>query len=205
MRIVLVIASGLLAASCNADADRASEQAPASDVASADDVTSGLDEAEVPVRQPVTSSTFVTFVGNSNLFEIEAGKLAMKNAQSAETREFAKMMVDDHTASTSDLKAAAEKSEITVAFPTRLNAEQQSLLDRLARADRADFDRQYMNQQIEGHRNALKVYQEYQMAAEEGALLAFSQKMLPVIQAHYDRLEKDTAASSRSLSLPVKQ
>lgn len=155
--------------------------------------------------QPVTSSTYVTFAAISDLFELEAGKLAMKNGQSAATREFAKMMVNDHTASSSDLKAAIEKSDMTVVLPTRLDAEHQGLLDRLSRANAADFDREYMNLQLDAHRNALKLHQEYQAIADDPNLVAFSQKVLPVIQAHYDKLEKDSAASSKAMAGSVKQ
>lgn len=205
MRIGFVIASALLAASCDAVPEQEPEQAQAVGGASAEGATDGIDASEVPVGQPVTSATFVAFAANSDLFEIEAGKLAMKSGQSAVTRQFGKMMVEDHTASTRELKAAIEKSEITVVLPTRLDAERQGLLDRLAQANAADFDRQYMNQQIEGHREALKVHQEYQALDDDQNLRAFSQKVLPVIQGHYDVLDKDNAARGRAPTGAIKQ
>lgn len=205
MRIGLVIASTLLTISCNAAQEDAADQSPAATDLSADAATGGIDASEVPQDQPVTSSTFVRFAAMSDLFEIETGKLAMKNGQSSATREFAKMMVEDHSASSRALKDAVEQAEITVLLPTKLDLAHQGRLDRLAKANVEDFDREYMNQQIEGHRDALKLHQEFQAAADDGTLVAFSQKVLPVIQKHYDQLEQSSAAENRSMTGSIKQ
>lgn len=200
----LVIASALLAASCDASPEQPVDQTGEVAAATANDATDGTDLADVAPNQAVTSSSFAMLAAASDLFEIATGTLAMENGQSAETREFAKMMVDDHTASLRDLMVAVEKSDVEVLLPTRLDAQQQGLLDRLAQANTTDFDSLYMSQQFDGHRTALKLHQEYQAASDDEDLRAFSQKVLPVIQGHYNQLEKNRAAQNRAATAPAR-
>jgi len=198
----LVIASALMAASCDASSDQSADQTGEAVTVAANDATDENDLSDVAPNQAVTSSSFAILAATSDLFEIATGTLAMEKAQTAETREFAKMMVDDHTNSLRDLTAAVERSDEEIVLPTRLNAQQQGLLDSLTQANTADFDRVYMNQQVDGHQTALKLHQEYQAASDDRDLLAFSQKVLPVIQAHYDRLEKARAAPGGAKTAP---
>lgn len=198
----LVIASALLAASCNAAPD---QQAVAADVANTNRTDDTADGPDAPSRQAATSPSFAILVATTDLFEIASGTLAMKNGQSAETREFAKMLVDDHTASLRDLMVAAKQSDVNVVLPTQLDAQQQGLLDRLAQANAADFDREFTNQQLDEHRTALKLHQEYQATTDNAELLAVSKKVLPVIQAHYDRLEEYRVAQGWESNAPAPQ
>lgn len=205
MRIGLVIVSAMLAVSCDAPQEQTSDQIEATGDTYANGAADQMSVSAGSQSEPVTAATFAALAANTDLFEIEAGKLAIRKGQSAATREFGEMMVADHTASSRELKAAVEKSSLSIVLPTRLDARHQGQLDRLAQADAKDFDRQYMNLQLDGHRGALKMHQEYQMVADNGELLTFSQKVLPVIQGHFDRLEKTTAAESRAMTGSVTQ
>jgi putative membrane protein len=200
----LMIASALLAASCDVSPEQSADQARDAVAATGNDTTDETGAADGVPDQAVRSSNFAILVATSNLYEIASGRLAMKQGQSAETREFAKMMVEDHSASLRDILAAVDESDVEVVLPTQIDAQQQSLLDRLAQANAADFDRIYINQQVDGHRTALKLHQEYQAGSGDKDFLAFSQKIRPVIQAHYDRLQKDFAPQSKATTAPVR-
>lgn len=205
MRTGLVIASALLAASCNAAPDQVSPQVQETSAATDEPAPNEIRAAQAPGAQPASPPTFAVAVAQSDMFEIATSKLAIEKGQSAATREFAKKMVDDHTASTRDLRALVAKSELPIVLPSRLDARQQGILDRLAQANAADFDREYMNQQFDEHATALKLHQEFQEASEGGDLLTFSRKVLPVIQAHYDHLAQTDAVKGREKSGSVKQ
>ena len=82
--------------------------------------------------------------------EVELGQLASQRAQSAQVREFAQMMVRDHSKSGSELKQTL--SAHNVAAPTGLDAEHRQLKERLSTLNGADFDREYMKAMVEGHK-----------------------------------------------------
>lgn len=201
----LIIASALLVASCDSYPEQPADQAGETEAATANDMAAGTDASDIALNQAVTPSGFAMLAAGSDMFEIASGKLAMENGQSAATRDFAKMMVDDHTASTRDLKAALANSEVAVVLPTRLDATQQGLLDRLVQADPQDFDREYMSQQRDAHQDAIQLHQEFQASSQDSELTAFSRKVLPVIRAHRDRIAQTDAGTGREMSGSAEQ
>lgn len=86
----------------------------------------------------------------ANKAEVRLGELAGQRAQSASVKEFAQMMVRDHTKGLNDLKEAVKGQGIDE--PSQLDAKHQALSDRLSKLSGAEFDRQYMMAMVEGHR-----------------------------------------------------
>jgi putative membrane protein len=87
----------------------------------------------------------------ANTAEVKLGELAGQRAQSAEVKEFAQMMVRDHTKGLNDLKEAVKGQGINE--PSQLDAKHQALHDRLSKLSGLEFDREYMRAMVEGHRD----------------------------------------------------
>jgi putative membrane protein len=87
-----------------------------------------------------------TIAGNA---EVELGKLASQRAQSADVKQFAQMMVRDHTKAGSELKQAITAHDVNP--PAGLDAKHQELMDRLKQLNGAAFDREYMKAMVDGH------------------------------------------------------
>ena len=81
--------------------------------------------------------------------EVKLGKLAEERAQSPAVKEFAQMMVRDHTNGLNALKQAVKGYDINE--PSQLDAKHQALYDRLSKLNGAAFDRAYMAAMVEGH------------------------------------------------------
>jgi putative membrane protein len=86
----------------------------------------------------------------ANVAEIKLGELAKTHAQSAAVKQFAQMMVTDHTKAKNELKQAVKGQGIDE--PTQLDAKHQTLYDKLNGMKGADFDREYMMAMVNGHR-----------------------------------------------------
>jgi len=184
MRIGLLLASALLAVSCDAP-----DQTPTA----GDMDTVGTDTADreqSPALQPVTAATYIMQATMSDMYEIEAGQLAMTKGNSSSTRDFGKMMVDDHTASSRDLNAAIEQSNLRVTVPDELDAQHQEMIDRLQRDEGEAFDREYMRQQMAAHNRALELHRQFQQTGDDTNLQSYARNVLPVIEKHVDRLEQ---------------
>ena len=146
--------------------------------------------ASMPVEAgpATTAGDFVTAVGASDLYEIEAGRIAAQKANSEELKSFADMLVADHQKSTADLKTAAGQSSPPVTVSPALDAEKQGLLDALKNAGAADFDRTFVDQQKQAHQKALDLLRRYQSSGDSQSLKDFAGKASAVVQAHLDRL-----------------
>jgi putative membrane protein len=132
---------------------------------------------------------FANTVGASDWYEIEAGKLAQEKAQDQKLKDFGKLMVEHHTASTDKLKAAGAKASPAIVPSAALSAEQEANLAALRNADGAAFDAAYKAQQIAAHEKALTAVKAYAATGDAAELKAFANEAEKVVQAHLTRIK----------------
>jgi len=137
----------------------------------------------------IDPANYVQTAAMSDLFEVEAGKLATRRARSNEVRRFARMMVRDHTESTRKIKSAVMASNLSIQPPTTLDPEHQDKLSALRSAPRSDFDRQYMEGQVDAHQQALQLQQSYAQSGGDPNLKAVASKLVPIVQHHLDEAQ----------------
>lgn len=153
------------------------EQAATPDANPAATIATPADEASAPV--------FVEKASASDLFEVEAAKLAQATSKNAEVKKFAADMVAAHTKSTAALKkAVADAGQTTLVVVTVLPADLQAKLDDLKKA--ANFDKAYLENQVDAHQSALNLMQRYAQDGDVPAIKAFAAATAPVVQQHYD-------------------
>jgi putative membrane protein len=108
--------------------------------------TSGEQQAHGATADARHFAEQAAYAGNA---EVKLGQLAAERAESPAVKEFAQMMVRDHSKAGGELKQAVAKHDVET--PTGLDAEHQQLFDRLSRLRGADFDREYMKAMVDGH------------------------------------------------------
>jgi putative membrane protein len=130
---------------------------------------------------------FVTKLAASDMFEVEAARLAEKRSANPEVKKFAALMIKDHTKSSKELKNAISASGQAIAPPTALPSDKQDALNDLAKADAKDFDLRYMDGQVDAHQAALNVLQRYAQDGDVAQIKTFAASTAPIVQQHYDR------------------
>lgn len=128
-------------------------------------------------------------LGEANMAEINAGKLAQDKAQSEEVKSFAKKMVDDHTKALDELKVIAQSKGVTL--PTEPNKQQMAMQKKLEGLSGEQFDRQYMKQA--GDRSHKQTHQLLQKAAkaEDTDLKNYASKTIAAVEDH-QQMAKET-------------
>lgn len=180
LRITLATASLLALAACGSSADE-SPTVAASDAASA--VASETPGPDVAVQQ------FVDTMAASDVYEIEAGKLAQEKGTSQAVKDFGAMMIKDHTTSSSNLKAAVGKNPKLMLSPQMTSA-QQSKLDQLTAATGSRFDQIYSIQQVGAHEEALGLLKDFATSGTDEPLRDFAGKTAPVVEHHLEEAKK---------------
>lgn len=157
-------------------------------------VNAAQDAAAGPVGQMSAATigsndtgSFVSNAGQSNMYEIEAGKIAQTRSKNADIKAFAKMMVTDHTALTNEMKPLIAAAGQTP--PAALDERRQGLIDNLKAAADADFDKVYVEQQVNAHEEALTLMQGYSGNGGDAGLKAAAAKTAPKVQAHLDKIK----------------
>lgn len=177
---VLAAAATLALAACSAEpADAPADNTAADDTAMNDDM--GADTAA-----PMSGQEFANMAAASDMYEIEAAKIAIDNTDNADVRELAQMIMTDHQKATADLKTASAAAEPAITVTPAMNADQQSMLDALKGAG-DNFDKTYLEQQITAHEKALAMVQAYAKNGDVEALKAHAGKVAGPIEMHLDR------------------
>ena len=90
---------------------------------------------------------------SANMAEIELAKLAQDHAASNDVKQYAQMMIRDHTKAGDELKQIAQKNSITVV--SDLNDEHRDLMQKLSGLRGAEFDDEYMDAMVDSHQEMI--------------------------------------------------
>jgi putative membrane protein len=125
---------------------------------------------------------FLKEAAAGNLAEVDLGKLAQEKALREEVKEFAKRMVDDHTAANDELKKVASANGVELpAAPDKKEQKERAQLDKLIGGD---FDRAYMKLMVADHKKDVHEFKEHAKARKDGDAKAYAAQTLPTLQEH---------------------
>ena len=173
---------------------------------SAQDATAGpIDPAPAlpaPAATPTTAAkgagateateTVVNGVALTDLYQVQAGKIAEAKAQSQAVKDFAKAMVADHTTMTNQMKHVFAALDVKV--PTELGPRGTRMIDALNAASPADFDKTYLNQQEAAQAAELAVLRVYADSGESTDIKPAAEKRIPAVKANLDKVHELQAA-----------
>ncbi len=142
----------------------------------------------------------------SDAFEVLSSKIAQTHATDADLKEFARMMVRDHTRTTDELVAIGGISKASLETKMKpgadgkwaandlLDSDHANELNSLDSKSNGDFDKTYIDDQVKGHKDAVALMEDYSKNGDNPKLKAFAAKVLPTIREH---LAKAQALQSR--------
>lgn len=128
---------------------------------------------------------FVLSAADGGMLEVKLGQLATKNATMAKCKEFGKMMVTDHTKVNDELKALAQKKDITI--PTKLSTAKQQMYDSLAAMKGEKFDMVFMNMMIASHEEAIGLFQTESSKGQDPDLKKWADAKIPALKHHLEK------------------
>lgn len=196
MRNALILAASMLAmTACNGSERQDEPMGSQTGMAGSD--TMGMAE-----DQPPSAQEFVQNAAMSDMYEITSAELALDRASGAPTREFAQMMIDDHSRSTQALKEAIAASGNTMTLPEELDAEHRAQVEMLKNLTGPDFDREYLSQQMAAHRKTLALLKAYGASGDTAELRQFAQATIPAVQKHHDWLDNNSPSPGATGGTP---
>jgi putative membrane protein len=147
-------------------------------------------------KKAPSTAEFVKKATIAGMFEIESSKLAEQKTQDPKVQAFAKMMIDDHTKAANELKQKAEGIS-GAQMPAQLDAPHQKKLDALKSASGVRFMRAYKTDQMQGHKDAVALFQAYGAGGDNAELKSWARTTLPTLQHHLQEAQNlPTSAAS---------
>src|SRR4051812_49619891 len=83
-------------------------------------------------------SKFITEAAMGGMAEVKLGQLAVDKATSADVKQFAQRMVDDHSKANQELTELASSKSVTL--PSDIGPKNQASMEKLSKLSGADFD-----------------------------------------------------------------
>lgn len=180
--LVTIAAAGLLQA-CHSNKDSKASADSANmakaDTAKKDSTASAVDKDD---------DKFAVAAANGGMAEVELGTLAQQKAANQKVKDFGGMMVSDHSKANDEMKALAKSKGITL--PDSIDSKEQKVKNDLSAKTGADFDKAYVSNMIDDHKEDIKEFEDAAKNLKDPDLKAFAVKTLPTLKMHLDAIQK---------------
>jgi len=133
-----------------------------------------------------TARSFLIQASIANLQEIASGKLAAQRASDPKVKDFANMMITDHSKTQVKILDVAKNSGIQLPMA----ATETPVPDRTLKvASDQDFDRLYVHTMVPGHRETVQLFEKYAITGKNPKVKAFAQQTLPTLKEHLSMIK----------------
>ena len=149
--------------------------------------------------EAMTDQEFVDFAAQTDMMEAHLGQLASSNASAQGVKDYAQMLVTDHTNDYNQLNTVAGKANLVM--PKGLDAAHDKMAAPFEKLHGAAFDHRYIQEMVAGHTKAVAIYTKEAASAQNPDLKAYANQALPVLQKHLDGAKDLTKAKSASAKM----
>jgi len=146
---------------------------------------------------------FVTKAAQGNSAEVALGQIVVEKSKNPVVKQFAQMMVKDHTAALDELQDLAQTKNLN--FNDDLPDDVKALQTKLSNDTASQLDKDYMDSMLEDHRKDVQEFTDASQKAHDPDVKQWAGKTLPILQKHLEkaqqidaRLNKGKAAGSAS-------
>jgi putative membrane protein len=136
---------------------------------------------------------FYKNAAQAGIAEVEMGKMAQEKASSPAVKEFAAMMVKDHSAANSKLKAIAKAKGVEL--PTEPDVMQKAMAKKTDMKSGESFDKDYIQGQIKAHKDTIDLLNKEIERGKDAQAKAFAAETLPKVRMHLEHIEKIAATA----------
>ena len=137
-----------------------------------------------PAKGPAMSDqNLINFAAQTDMVEANLGQLAQTAAGSQQVKDYAQMLVTDHTSDFNQLSSAARQAGLSV--PSAIDAEHdRTIIDPFEKLKGTTFDRRYIQDIVAGHEKGIAIYKKEAADAQNPALKSYADHALPVLEKH---------------------
>ncbi|MCL9652513.1 DUF4142 domain-containing protein [Pantoea agglomerans] len=125
----------------------------------------------------------------ANINEIAAARIALSKTQSAEVKNFAQKMVDDHGSALTKVKTVAQQKGVTL--PAEPDARHKAMAGKLEKESGGAFDKMYREHAgVMDHKMVLSTLKSDTMKIKDPDVKALAEANTPVVEQHLKSAEQ---------------
>jgi putative membrane protein len=126
--------------------------------------------------------SFYKAAAAAGIGEVDLGNLAAQKSSNPQVKDFAAMMVKDHSAANEKLRALASSKDISL--PTGAGAANTVTKGKLEVLTGEAFDKSYIKGQVKAHVDTVRLLHKEIASGQDADAKAFARSVLPTVQAH---------------------
>jgi putative membrane protein len=140
-----------------------------------------------------TDSKFYKAAAEGGMAEVETAKLAQDKGSNPKIKDFAAMMIKDHSAANEELKSLAASKSVTL--PSGPSVGQKASKAKLEMLSGETFDKSYIKNQISAHKSTAALLRKEIATGQDAEAKAFARKIQPTVRAHLKAINEIAAAA----------
>ncbi len=122
--------------------------------------------------------SFMMEAAKGGMMEVEMGKMAQSQGQSAEVKNIGKMMVADHTKANNQLMALASKKGVQLEKSAKME-----------KMNGANFDQEYLDHMVKDHEKDIAAFQSAAKSGMDPDVKSFASQTLPTLKRHLSMIK----------------
>jgi putative membrane protein len=131
-----------------------------------------------------TERNFIMEAYKGGQMEVKMANMAMERAQSVRVKDFANMMVRDHTKANNELETILSRQNMMTEVEKE-NKDDNNMQDMNNKTGR-DFDVAYMRMMVNDHNKTIDLFKNESNSGNDSDLKDFASKTLPTLRIHLD-------------------
>lgn len=141
--------------------------------------------AETKAAKGSSEAAFLTLAAHGSHAELSTSQLALQKATDPAVKQYAQMMVTDHTQQNQTLMALAKSKGMSV--PARPDEAHVKMAATLSKLSGKEFDAEYMSMMVADHAKLLSKMQDKAKMAKDPEVQQWASQQVPILQAHLDQ------------------
>jgi putative membrane protein len=137
----------------------------------------------------------------SDAFEIASSKIALGQSENPRIKDFARLMIRDHSMTTEHLLAGSGMTKADIDAKSApgpdgkhkandlVDQSHADMLDKLGREKGKDFDSDYMSDQVSGHKDAVSLFEDYAHHGDNRRQRLWARRTLQTLKMHLAKAE----------------
>ena len=183
--LLALLILGLMSVGCTST-NKASTPDTAAQPNSGATSSSAASSSSSPSSNP--DQDFVTKAAQGNSAEVELGKIVAAKSKDPNVKQFARMMVKDHTTALNELQELAQTKNLN--FNDDLPDDAKSLQQKLSSDTGKQLDKDYMDGMVEDHQKDVQEFTDKSQNAKDPDVKQWASKTLPTLQKHLEKAQQ---------------
>lgn len=135
-----------------------------------------------------SDQTFLQDAIKGNRAEVTLGKMVTAKTKDPNVKQFAEMMVKDHTVALSQLQQLAQQKNVNV--PEGLPDDAQQLQSKLQSDTGRQFDQDYMDGMVQDHQKDVQDFKDASQNAKDPDVKKIATKLTPTLEHHLQKAQQ---------------